>query len=634
MGLTCGADSCTLCGSRSGDKVSTQPTAHVPAAQQPLLPGPGPRVEFTMSPSSVVSDPSPSSDVSELRELDVEGPFEAVPELLRPALERRGFKELTSVQRAVLGAELEGRDLQISSQTGSGKTVALGFVLARAIQGQPEGKGPQALIIVPTRELAAQVCTELQWLLADVPGVSLASVTGGTPLHRDRKILSGGTRVLVGTPGRLLDHVSSGVLDLSGVDQLVLDEADQMLDMGFRDELEGILEATPPTRRTHLVSATFPPGIQDLARRYQSDPAMIEGTPLGDVNQDIQHEGFLIQKKDRYALLLNLLLLRKDERTLVFVERRADALTVAERLEADGFTALPLSGELAQSQRDRTLAAFKDGRAKVLVATDVAARGIDVSDVAAVIQTAPPVDAQVYVHRSGRTGRAGKTGRSFLFAPANRRRKVERLLREAGVDLTWSKPPTAAEVEEKLAHRASEARRTKLEAALSGGVSPEGVEEASRLLEGRQPEDVVAALLAMLEPGGQARARDVGAHDSGEGAGRRDDGPGRDRPRGFRQHRDRSGSPRQGRGGGDSVRFFINYGYNQGATPGRLLAAICRRGEVQGSDIGSIAIHPNASTFDVHMGVAEHFERRAGRRDARDPHSFIRRDRGPRGNGR
>jgi ATP-dependent RNA helicase DeaD len=540
--------------------------------------------------------------------------FDAVPARLRPALEARGFDALTDVQRAVLEAEVEGRDLQISSQTGSGKTVALGFVLAPPLENEPAGDGPEALIIVPTRELAAQVCAELRWLVADLPGVRVASVTGGTPVFRERQILARRPRILVGTPGRLLDHVRSGALALGSVRELVLDEADQMLDMGFREELEGILEATPSTRRTHLVSATFPDGIQQLAARYQRDPVAIEGTRLGDANEDIEHTGHLVHQRDRYAALVNLLLQADGERTLVFVERRADALEVAERLEADGFAALPLSGELAQSQRERTLAAFRAGRATVLVATDVAARGLDVPDVATVIHTAPPIDAQVYTHRSGRTGRAGKRGHSVLLSPPNRRRRVISLLAEAGVELRWAPVPDAAEVRAQLAARAREKLVAELDGALARQPSTAQLAHAEELLDGRDAAALVAALLSRLEPAARVQPRDVETPRVSDEPRR----PECSRP---------VGPNRFGRDG--AVRFFMNWGVNQGANPSRLLAAVCRRGQVQGTDIGSIAIHPNASTFDVNGAVAERFERLAGRRDARDPKTHIRRDRGP-----
>lgn len=694
-------------------------------------------------------------------QLEPEGtpdPFAALPGPLKRALEARGFESLTPVQTAVLEAEAEGRDLQISSQTGSGKTVALGFVLAshlvekaRADQASessaPRPKGPVALIIVPTRELATQVCSELRWLLSEIPNASVASVTGGTPIFRDRQVLSRGPQVLVGTPGRLLDHVSNGALELGSVCELVLDEADQMLDMGFREELEGILDTTPSTRRTHMVSATFPAGILHLAERYQSSPFTIEGTRLGEANRDIEHIGHFVHGHDRYAALVNLLLLADGERTLVFIKQRAEALALAEQLEADGFAALPLSGELAQSQRTRTLAAFRSGGAHVLVATDVAARGLDVPDVTMVVHTAPPMDSQVYTHRSGRTGRAGMRGKSVLFTPPSRRRKVERLMGEAGVRIEWQPVPEAAQVKAELAERDRKALTDGIASSLAEEKHLDHLEHAEALVAEHGAAPLVAALLA--ERGSRRRAeprdlenpvrRDAQRRDRNDrerfggqqrpygerGAGgtrqsyarpgyqdsrgskpwerNRPDGrergygkpspdhrPGGDRPReqwapedrgygapnarhgnesrphgrpqdnrgswqrdergGFGDrpqgdrpayarpsfepgHRERSGRDRPDRGGrrddGEMVRFFMNWGGNQGANPRRLLAAVCRRGEVQGTDIGSIAIHPNASTFDVRREVAERFEHLASRRDPRDPQTRIRRDRGP-----
>ena len=557
----------------------------------------------------------------------VRGPFDDVPASVRGALEGRGFLELTSVQRAVLDAEVEGRDLQISSQTGSGKTVALGFVLAAALEGERGGRGPDVLIIVPTRELATQVGKELEWLYAGLVGVRSESVTGGTPVFKDRQMLSRGPRLLVGTPGRLLDHVRSGVLDLGNVQELVLDEADQMLDMGFREELEGILDETPATRRTHLVSATFPKGIQQLAARYQRDAVSIEGTRLGDANQDIVHEGHLVNVRDRYDALVNLLLMAGEERTLVFVERRADALQVAEKLEADGFAALPLSGELAQSQRERTMEAFRSGRANVLVATDVAARGLDVPDVATVIHTAPCIDAHIYTHRSGRTGRAGKQGRSVQLAPPNKRYRVTRMMDQARVEMSWLPLPKAKEVRRVVNARAHAALKGQLETALAEGPTERFMEQAKELLAEHESQSLVAALLARLAPKQRAEPRDLHSPPLSKGQGQSGQHQGgRHQSGGFGGSRK---PQRGGKGRFNSVRFFINCGTNQGATPGRILAALCRRGQVSGSDIGSIAVHPNASTFDVCVDVAVEFEVNAGQRDARDPKTMIRRDRGP-----
>ena len=376
-------------------------------------------------------------------------PFEGVPAQLANAMQKRGFQTLTAVQRAVLEAACEGRDLRISSQTGSGKTVALGIALARHFidAGATAGiGGPAGLVIVPTRELAMQVREELHWLYEEIPGVRVEVVTGGTDLGRERRCLAQKPGIVVGTPGRLLDHIRTGALDCSSVEHVVLDEADQMFDMGFREELEGILEALPVERRSHLLSATFPPQVRNLANRFQRDALHLEGTRLGAANADIEHVAHLVRPNEWYAALVNLLLLTDGARTLVFVRRRVDTTELSERLAGDGFVALPLSGDLAQGQRTRTLNAFRNGSVPILVATDVAARGIDVPEIETVIHLEPPSDAEMYTHRSGRTGRAGRKGRSLLIVPPFARRKVEYALHGARIKPEWQPVPTPERV--------------------------------------------------------------------------------------------------------------------------------------------------------------------------------------------
>ena len=549
----------------------------------------------------------------------------ALPQPIREAVEAKGFAQLTAVQEAVLRPEALGRDLQVSSQTGSGKTLALGLVVAPALFEVSE-RAPLVLVLAPTRELAQQVRGELEWLFAACEGLEVGVVTGGNPIHRDKMLLRREPAVLVGTPGRVLDHLRTGQLDLSGVRELVLDEADQMLDMGFREDLEAILDATPEGRRTHMVSATFPKGILQLAERYQRNPLSLEGTRRGAANQDIQHRGFLVARGDRYPTLVHLLLEASGGRTLVFVEKRADALSVAERLRQDGFKALPLSGELAQSHRERTLDAFREGKADVLVATDVAARGLDVPDVARVIHTAPPIDAEVYTHRSGRTGRAGNEGVSVLLAPFKARRRVERLLTMAQVRFRWEDAPDGASVRAALERRTEDELIARVDAAMEREPAVAREELARRLLEDREPVRLVATLLGLVLPSGSKPAA------AGGGASRAQAGPAAD-PSGVADLVGRPAGRRDSQGLAEEgfVRFFMNQGGHQGLTPGRLLAAACRRGDVTGDDIGSIAIHPNASTFDVRVEVAERFEVLAGRRDPRDPDVVIRRDRGPAG---
>ena len=558
-------------------------------------------------------------------------PFERIPQPLRQAIEGRGFTELTSVQIAALDAIDGSRDLRISSQTGSGKTVALGLAIApELIAPVRPGRGPDALIIVPTRELAAQVHKELEWLYAPVAGVRIDCVTGGTNVGIERRRLRRRPRILVGTPGRLCDHIRSRALDCSGVKQLVLDEADQMLDMGFREDLESILEAIPSEgRRTHMLSATFPAAVRRLTEKYQANPLHVEGTRLGIANVDIAHVGHVVRPHDRYGAIVNLLLLAGDQRTLIFVATRANAASLAEKLAADGFSALALSGDFAQSQRTRTLNAFRSGTATTLVATDVAARGLDVPDVPTIIHGDLPMDGEVYTHRSGRTARAGNKGRSILLAVPNGERRARRLHADAGVEAEWQLLPSAALVEKALTKRMRRRVRKTLEDA-TDTTNETALEFARKLVEGRDPAQVVATLLAGMRaerprepfdlqtpmPRSAARAPRNGSTRHGDS-----------RNGNSRQGASRGGYSRQGEEA--YTRFRINWGFRDGANASRVLATICRRGDVSSSVIGAIDIDAYSASFDVANDAAREFEIRAHRRDSRDPNQRI--DRVPAG---
>lgn len=557
-------------------------------------------------------------------------PFDGVPEPLRRALERKGFDSLTRVQLAALEAIDEHRDLQVSSQTGSGKTVALGLVMAPELLAKADedrsARGPRALVITPTRELATQVCDELSWLFASARGVKVISVTGGTSVDRDRSRLAAAPRILVGTPGRLLDHIRNGALDCRSVSQLVLDEADQMLDMGFRDELEAILEAMPEEKHTHLVSATFPHAIRRLAARYQKNPLHVEGTRLGAANEDIEHIVHVVHPRDRYAALINTLLLSQGERTLIFVKTRIETAELAEQLAEDGFSAAPISGDLQQGQRTRTLTAFRNGTIDILVATDVAARGLDIPDVGLVVHGSPPMDSESYTHRSGRTGRAGNKGRCVVLAPYFQRSLVSRLLDQARVKASWEEPPNAKRVNKALVKQV----RRQIFNALESEEQPSAdlLDYSQRLLSQRDPALVVATLLQHFQPKPPTEPREVGRPPRGRendrpGGGPKGRGYDSDR-RGYgrdSQGRDgrHSGSQRPSRPGPGFTRFAINWGLRQGANPKRLLAVICRRGDINGRQVGSINIDTYSSTFDVRAEVADHFAKQVQRPDPRDP---------------
>ncbi len=424
-------------------------------------------------------------------------PFAAVPDTLHAALARKGFEKLTTVQSALLAADDGIRDLRISSQTGSGKTVAIGFALARDLHDDKR-RGPTTLIVAPTRELASQVRDELSWLFADLRGCICEVVTGGTNIGRERMRLAKRPEVLVGTPGRLLDHIKNGALDLSSVRQLVLDEADQMLDLGFKDELDAILSHLPEQRRTHLVSATFAPAVVDLADRFQNRPILVAGQKPGTAHADIEHLAVRIPARGHYAALVNLLLVAGDDRTLVFVRTREDTATLADKLAADGFGALPISGDLAQAQRTRTLAAFKRGAVRTLIATDVAARGLDINEVTMVVHIDPPMDAETYVHRSGRTGRAGQKGKSVMLALKSHEAKLRRIYSQARVQPTWAWPPSPDAVFRRQMERAE---RHAAAAIAAHTLTDSQREVAQHLLRDRDAVDVVAALLIQAGQG-------------------------------------------------------------------------------------------------------------------------------------
>ncbi|MEC7583964.1 MAG: DEAD/DEAH box helicase [Planctomycetota bacterium] len=495
------------------------------------------------TPGSESATPQPETATSPLQQ--PENAFLRIPGPLRLAMQRRGFTELTKVQLAMLDATDGGRDLRISSQTGSGKTVAVGLGMAPqllATANAPKGRprGPSVLIVLPTRELAVQVHQELEWLYAAVPGVRVDSVTGGTHVGRERSRLRQTPQILVGTPGRLVDHITSGALDGSEIQQLVLDEADQMLDMGFREELDAILASMPAEgRRTHMLSATFPPGVQRLTEKYQTDPLHVEGTQLGLANADIEPVGHVVKSRDRYGAVVNLLLLAGEERTLIFVARRTDAAQLADKLAKDGFSALPLSGDLAQTQRTRTLTAFKTGTVSILVATDVAARGLDVPDVATVIHGDLPIDAEVYTHRSGRTGRAGRKGRSIMLATPGGERRARRLLEEARLQADWQPVPGAAEIKKQLKKRRRRGVRKLVEGLQGAGVHAE-LDFARSLLEDHDPAQALAAVIASLPTGSAKPPQQIAPAHIEPIAPRQGDSPreGERRPRPARHRRD------------------------------------------------------------------------------------------------
>jgi ATP-dependent RNA helicase DeaD len=424
-------------------------------------------------------------------------PFTNAHPALQRTLAARNYTEPTPVQAQVLDAPAD-RDLLVSAQTGSGKTVAFGLALAPRLLGTSDRfdkpGAPRALIVAPTRELALQVHRELAWLYADT-GARLTTCVGGMDPRRESYALAQGVHIVIGTPGRLCDHLERGALSLARIEAVVLDEADEMLDMGFREDLERLLDATPSERRTLMFSATIPKGIAALAKRYQRGALRLAATgDDGGRHHDIEYIAVPIVQRERDLAVVNLLRYHDAPGALVFCQTRDGVTHLAANLAERGFSVAALSGELSQRERNSALQALRDGRARVCVATDVAARGLDLPDLGLVIHADLPQNQPTLVHRSGRTGRAGKHGVAILIVPDKARRFVERLLHGARIDATWRPPPSADDI------RARDQQLLVIELralAASEEVTPDDLAVAEQLIGERTPEALVAALVRL-----------------------------------------------------------------------------------------------------------------------------------------
>ncbi len=425
-----------------------------------------------------MSDPSPS--------------FDRAHPSLKIALVKKAYAEPTAVQAAVLAADA-ARDLLVSAQTGSGKTVAFGLGIAATLLGEELKFGkpgaPLALVVTPTRELAQQVFRELQWLFSET-GARIATCVGGFDPRRETDELRRGVHIVVGTPGRLSDHLARGALTLSKLACVVLDEADEMLDMGFREDIEKLLESAPAERRTLLFSATIPRDIAAMAKKFQKDALRLATQTTNERHADIEYCAVPIVQRERDLNVVNMLRFHDAVGALVFCATRDGVTHLAANLAERGFAVAALSGELTQRERTSALQQLRDGRARVCVATDVAARGLDLPDLGLVIHADLPNNAQTMVHRSGRTGRAGKRGLVIVLVPDNARRYVERMFQTAHVDPKWMKGPSAEDILAK-----DQERLVPEVAALAVGSTEEDRAVAKKLLETHKPEELIAALV-------------------------------------------------------------------------------------------------------------------------------------------
>jgi ATP-dependent RNA helicase DeaD len=530
--------------------------------------------------------------------------FPSVHPALGRALSARGYSVPTAVQLAVLDANTVGRDLLVSAQTGSGKTVAFGLATAPTLLGEAQrlsqAAEPLALIIAPTRELAMQVQRELDWLYADT-GARVVTCVGGMDARAEARQLGFGAHIVVGTPGRLRDHLERRRLDLTKLAAVVLDEADEMLDLGFREDLEFILDATPEGRQTLLFSATMPREIEALARRYQRDAVRIETAKRNEQHADIDYRAIRVVPSDTENAIVNVLRFHEADAALVFCSTREAVKRTHARLLERGFAAVALSGELTQNERTHALQALRDGRARVLVATDVAARGLDLPALALVIHADLPNNAETLLHRSGRTGRAGNKGLSVLIVPFNRRRKADALLAAAKLKVTWGSAPNSEEI------RTRDQERFLASSIFTDPAINDDLSLSQSLQANRSADEIALALVRMH------RAQLPAPEDLSDDPGppqRRDDRARAPRERderpGLRPKDHRSTRPVRDHGR-EMVWFRVDIGRERNAEPRWLLPLLCRAGNVTKAEIGSIKIFDRDTRFQVAAEFADTF---------------------------
>jgi ATP-dependent RNA helicase DeaD len=533
------------------------------------------------------------------------------------AVSEMGFEEASPIQSAAIPVLLKGGDVIGQAQTGTGKTAAFGIPLLEMLD--PSKKHVQAIVLCPTRELAIQVAEEVAKLGRHKKGISLLPVYGGQSIERQISALYRGVHVVIGTPGRVMDHIQRGTLKLENIKMVVLDEADEMLDMGFRDDIETILKETPAERQTVFFSATMPKPILDLTKKYQTSPEHVKVEHTQLTVPKIDQSYFEVRDRDKLEVLSRLVDLHNVKLALVFCNTKRVVEEVINHLQARGYSADGLHGDLRQAQRDQVMKKFRSGQVELLVATDVAARGIDVDDVEAVFNYDVPQDEESYVHRIGRTGRAGRSGRAFTFVGPRDFYKLNDIQRYTKTKIPRAKIPTYSDVEQ--------SRTTLFFERVKATMEEGGLEKYTQLIEnfvdGEECNSIdVAAALVKMSIGGseekedtlmesQYERRSYGDRDGGYGRdGGRDDRRGsRDsrggRDSGGRQMRERRPAREPRQGDENMTRIVISIGDNKKIRAKDILGAIAGETGLPGKMIGAIEIHEKHSTVDVPKDVAK-----------------------------
>ncbi|MFD4725694.1 DEAD/DEAH box helicase [Streptomyces seoulensis] len=545
--------------------------------------------------------------------------LDLAPEIQR-ALTALGYEEPTPIQQEAIPPLLEGNDLLGQAATGTGKTAAFALPVIQRIAAEGKGKGPSALVLVPTRELAIQVSEAVHRYGTDL-GVRVLPVYGGQPIGRQLRELQRGVDVVVATPGRALDHIARGTLPLDGLRTVVLDEADEMLDMGFAEDIDSILENVPDERQTVLFSATMPSRIDSMARKHLSDPVRVrierEAPAPGEAPR-IRESAYIVGRAQKAAALGRLLDVESPEAAIVFCRTRDQVDQLSETLNGRGYRAEALHGGLSQEQRDRVMGRLRGGTADLLVATDVAARGIDVEHLTHVINYDVPSAPESYVHRIGRVGRAGREGVAITLAEPRESRMLKAIERATGRKVPLEKVPSVAD----LRARRLELTRAALYESL---LEDEDLERFRVVVETLGDEfDVMDVALAAVklahESGGAAFDEEEIPELAPRDRDRGDRGRGGDRDRGQR------GRPR-GRTSPGMTRLFVGAGRSAGVRPQDLVGAIAGETRLSGRDIGAIEIADRFSLVEVPEEAADDVVRAMRGANVKGRRAQVRRER-------
>lgn len=512
-----------------------------------------------------------------------------LPDDIQKAVSKVGFTEPSPIQSETIPLLMQGRDVVGLAQTGTGKTAAFALPILARIDA--EKRHPQALVLAPTRELALQVADSFQSFADHLGKLEILPIYGGQAYGIQLSGLRRGAQIIVGTPGRVIDHLEKGSLDISQLEYLVLDEADEMLNMGFQEDVERILEDTPEHKQVALFSATMPNGIRRLSKNYLDNPAEVTVKAQARTNDNISQRYLMIPHRAKMAAFTRILEVIDSDAIIVFCRTKQETEEVAEKLSDRGFNAAAINGDIAQNQRERTVDQLKDGRLDILVATDVAARGLDVERITHVINYDIPRDTESYVHRIGRTGRAGRSGEAILFVTPRERRMLRSIERVTKARLEEMDLPTVEEVNEK--------RTQKFQQRISNALGDKQMDFFRQLVRDYSQDndtamdDIAAAIAVMAQDGKDFLMKDEPLPK----ADRKERGKGRDRDRGPRGGKDRGGRGHQSDANFETYRLDV--GKRQNVRPGAIVGAIANEGGLSAKDFGRITIAVGHTLVDL-----------------------------------